>query len=243
MEPAAAGALYAAESLLEGAALLIKGITHPTLPIKAQLTRITSVPLPRSHHTVSVVKGRAYIFGGETDHGKLADNAMHVVILPSSGVLEADYTAYPARAANGWDDLPSPRKGHASTVIGDSIYVFGGEGEGITDEKGRVWVYHTVQNTWAFLDPTSDTLHPSQRTGHSVASSDFPGSKTAVTYQERAPQAPADPAKVVPTHQPIQIPGVQYSLLAGATMPAKTSSTMHWPLMSEHGHGAIYPHR
>jgi hypothetical protein len=197
MEPAAASVLYAAENILSGAAALVKGITHPTLPIKANLTRITSVPLPRSHHTISVVKGRAYIFGGESEPGRLADNAMHVIILPSSGVLEADYTTYPARSANGLDDVPSPRKGHTSTVIGDSIYLFGGEGEGVTDEKGRIWVYHTVRNTWTYLDPASDTLYPSQRTGHAAASSDLPSPKT-VTYQEKAPQAPADPSKVVP---------------------------------------------
>lgn len=197
MEPAAAGALYAAENLLQGAAALVKGITHPTLPLKANLTRITGAPLPRSHHTVSVVKGRAYIFGGEIAPGKLADNAMHVVILPSSGVLEADYTSYPARAANGLDDVPSARKGHTSTVIGDSIYILGGEGDSVTNENGRLWVYDTVRNTWTYLDSAPDSLHPRQRSGHSAVSSDLPGPKT-VTYQEKAPQAPADPSKVVP---------------------------------------------
>jgi hypothetical protein len=116
MEAGAAGVLYAAENLLEGAVALVKGITHPTLPIIANLARISSVPLPRSYHTVSVVKGRAYIFGGETESGKIADNDMHIVILPSSGVLEADYTKYPARAANGLDDVPNSRKGHTATV-------------------------------------------------------------------------------------------------------------------------------
>lgn len=66
MEPAAAGILYAAQDVLSGAAALVKGLTHPTHPIRANLTRITSVPLPRSSHTVSVVKGRAYIFGKAT---------------------------------------------------------------------------------------------------------------------------------------------------------------------------------
>ena len=99
MEPAIAGALYTAESLLEGAVAFAKGIAHPTLPLKASLAHITSVPLPRSNHTLSVVKGRAYIFGGESAPGTLADNAMHIVILPSSGVYEADYTSIPARPA------------------------------------------------------------------------------------------------------------------------------------------------
>jgi hypothetical protein len=144
-----------------------------------------------------VVKGRAYVFGGENETRRLADNDMHVIILPSSGVLEADYTSFHARAGNGLDDVPSPRKGHTSTVIGDSIYIFGGEGDSVADEKGRIWVYHTVRNTWTYLDPASGTLYPSQRTGHAAASSDLPGPKT-VTFQEQAPQAPADPSKVVP---------------------------------------------
>lgn len=63
MEPTAAGILYAAQDVLSGAAALVKGITHPTQPIRANLTRIASVPLPRSQHTVSIVKGRAYVFG------------------------------------------------------------------------------------------------------------------------------------------------------------------------------------
>ncbi|KAF1947978.1 galactose oxidase [Clathrospora elynae] len=197
MEPAAAGVLYAAENFLEGAVALVKGITHPTLPLKAKLARISLVPLPRSQHTISVVKGRAYIFGGETESGKLADNDMHVVILPSSGVLEADYTKYVARASNGLDDVPNSRKGHTSVVIGDSIYMFGGEVEGVMNEKGRVWVYDTVVNTWSYLDPAPGSLFPSQRIGHASAGSDLPGPKTT-TYTERAPQAPADPATVVP---------------------------------------------
>ncbi|KAF2621747.1 hypothetical protein BU25DRAFT_415777 [Macroventuria anomochaeta] len=197
MEPAAAGILYAAENVLQGAAALVKGITNPTLPIKANLTRITSVPLPRSQHTVSIVKGRAYIFGGETAPGQLADNDMHIVILPSSGVLDADYTSKPAQAANGFDDVPGPRKGHTAVVIGDTMYVFGGEGESVTNENGRVWAYHTVSSTWSFLDPAPGTLSPSHRVGHTSASSDLPAAKT-VTYQEKVPQQPADPSKNVP---------------------------------------------
>jgi hypothetical protein len=197
MEPAATGALYAAENLLQGALALVKGITHPTLPVKTNLTHINSVLLPRLHHTVSVVKGRAYIFGGESEPGKLADNTMHIVILPSSGVLEADYTTKPAQAANGLDDVPGPRKGHSAVVIGDSIYMFGGEGEGIGNENGRIWVYHTVSSTWSYLDPAPESLFPSHRSGHASASSDLPAPKTT-TFQEKSPQQPADPSKNVP---------------------------------------------
>lgn len=195
MEPAVAGALYAAESIVTGAVAFAKGITHPTLPLKANLTHITSVNVPRANHTISVVKGRAYIFGGEVEPGKLANNDMQIVILPSSGVLEADYTSIAAHPTQPGGAVPQPRKGHTAVVVGDNIYVFGGEG--VEPENGRVWVYSTISNSWSRLDPSSDTLSPSQRAGHAAVSSDWPGPKDVV-YHERAPQQPADPAKAVP---------------------------------------------
>jgi hypothetical protein len=195
MEPAVAGALYAAESILTGAVAFAKGITHPTLPLKANLTHITSVKVPRARHTISVIKGRAYIFGGEVEPGKLANNDMQIVILPSSGVMEADYTSIPARSAQPGGEVPQARKGHSAVVIGEDIYVFGGEG--VASEKGRVWVYSTISNSWTYLDPSSDTPVPSHRTGHAAVSADLPGPKDVI-FKERAPQQPADPAKAVP---------------------------------------------
>lgn len=196
MEPAVAGALYTAEHLLTGAVALAKGIRHPTLPLKANLTHISDAPLPRSHHTLSVVKGRAYIFGGETAPGTLADNTMHIVILPSSGVLNSDYTSIPARPAKSGGPVPAARKSHSAVVIGDRIYMFGGEGA--EPENGRVWVYSTMTNNWTFLDPSPGHLFPSHRAGHAAVASELPAPKDEVMWRERAPQQPADPAKVVP---------------------------------------------
>ena len=60
----AAGLFYGVETLMEGAVAAAKGIYDPTLPLKAKLVPISDVQLPRSHHTVSIVKGRVYVFGG-----------------------------------------------------------------------------------------------------------------------------------------------------------------------------------
>ena len=62
----AAGALYGVETLIEGAVAAAKGIYDPTLPLKAKLVPLNDVTLARSQHTISIVKGRAYIFGGKT---------------------------------------------------------------------------------------------------------------------------------------------------------------------------------
>ena len=95
MADVAAGVAYGIEKIVEGTALAVKGIYDPTLPLRATLVPLTSVSVPKAYHTISVVKGRAYLFGGKTssDEGEeeLADNDMHVVILPSSGVESADY--------------------------------------------------------------------------------------------------------------------------------------------------------
>ncbi|KAF2735083.1 hypothetical protein EJ04DRAFT_222949 [Polyplosphaeria fusca] len=224
MEGAVAGALYAAENIIEGAVALAKGLTHPTLPLKANLTHITSVPVPRSHHTLSVVKGRAYIFGGQDQTGQLADNAMHIVILPSSGVLEADYKSVPARALQPGGEVPRARKGHTAVVIGDSIYLFGGEGQGVEEEKGRVWVYRTVSNSWSYLDPAEGSTAPLPRSGHSAASSELPGPKDEVVYREKAPQQPADPAKVVPEPAEVDTWGTMFVVGGKSTTNGEAST-------------------
>ena len=63
----AAGVLYAVEHVIEGGLALAKGIYDPTLPLKATIRPVTDVNLPRVYHSVSEVKGRAYVFGGKTD--------------------------------------------------------------------------------------------------------------------------------------------------------------------------------
>jgi len=58
------GALYAVETLIEGTVAAAKGIYDPTLPLRAKIVPVSDITLPRSYHSVSIVKGRAYVFGG-----------------------------------------------------------------------------------------------------------------------------------------------------------------------------------
>ncbi|KAK5658548.1 hypothetical protein OQA88_1940 [Cercophora sp. LCS_1] len=68
--------------------------------MKGTWEKISGLPsLPRSSHTINIVAGNVYIFGGESaDARKPADNDMHVVTLPSSGA-PADYYTIKAKAA------------------------------------------------------------------------------------------------------------------------------------------------
>jgi hypothetical protein len=69
--------------------------------VRGTWQRIPLAPLPRSSHSLDVVAGTAYIFGGEAaDPRQPVDNVVHAVTLPFSGA-GADYYAIPARGQNG----------------------------------------------------------------------------------------------------------------------------------------------
>lgn len=177
MEPGILAAVYAAETAVEGAVAAAFGIAKATMPLKATFHRIpTSNPLPRSSHSLSIIKGRAYIFGGEIRPREPVDNVVHVYTLPSSGVLEADYQSIPAKASDG-SDVPAPRVGHTAAVVEDRIYVFGGRGgKEMTplEEKGRVWVFDTKMRHWSYLDPVKGSPYPEARSYHASVGNEHP---------------------------------------------------------------------
>ena len=66
MEPGVAAAAYGVETAAEGAIGASVAIAKPTMPLKASWRRVPSdTLLPRSSHSLSIIKGKAYIFGGE----------------------------------------------------------------------------------------------------------------------------------------------------------------------------------
>ncbi|KAK7744499.1 hypothetical protein SLS53_003383 [Cytospora paraplurivora] len=245
------------------------GLVHPhnDKPTqKATWERIDVPSLPRSSHSINVVSGNAYIFGGSLQPGgQPVDNDVHVITLPFSSA-GADYYAVKAKPApksevpavptviepsddgkgddatgeegekdladvpldpspnekgeeaitaseninDGPDsgpssakqpaqteevdrsslgDVPSPRVGHATAVIGNRIFVFGGRGGpdlAPLEEYGRVWVFDTKTHLWSYLDPLlpasplspafADKRHhyPGPRSFHSAAGVDQP---------------------------------------------------------------------
>ncbi|KAF3058424.1 putative kelch domain-containing protein [Daldinia childiae] len=123
--------------------------------MKGTWQHISIPPLPRSSHSIDVVAGNAYIFGGEAESSrKPVDNDMHIIVLPT-GSASADYFSVKAKPSpeqhvpepapiteedeiaaelkppnrsktNSLGDVPSARVGHASAVIGSRIFLFGG---------------------------------------------------------------------------------------------------------------------
>lgn len=170
------GTLLVAEQVVsttvEGAALATIGLAQSTHPLSATFTRITSEAfLPRSSHTLTVVSGHAYIFGGKTETGELAGNEVHIVTLPLTTRTEGepDYKCVPAL---GDDEVPGPRFGHSASAIGKRIYIFGGQGT--EDEKGRVWVFDTNSLYWSHIDPEPDNVYPPPRYHFGYAASANP---------------------------------------------------------------------
>lgn len=160
------GTLLVAEQVIsttvEGAALASIGLAQSTQPLSATFTRITSEAfLPRSSHTLTVVEGHAYIFGGKTQKGDLAGNEVHIVTLPLKTRTdgEPDYKCVPALGEMGEGQMvPQPRSGHSACAIGERIYIFGGQASGTDalDENGRIWVFDTNSLHWSSLDPKED---------------------------------------------------------------------------------------
>ena len=207
-ETAVTGALYGMETLAEGAIALAKGIYDPTLPLKALFSPITSVPLPRSSHSLAVVNGRAYVFGGESASGTRATNDVQVVVLPTSNVQEsADQKTIEAKATTEGGHVPEERIDHCAVSIDDCFYVFGGRTNSSSteplDENGRIWMFNTKLSAWTCLEPSSTSPRPPPRYKYAMIASSLPELSGPPTDHDTAPQAPLDPADVVPEpHEP-----------------------------------------
>lgn len=180
MEPGVAAAAYGVETAAEGAVGAAIAVAKPTLPLKASpWKKIPSdTSIPRSSHSLSLIKGKAYIFGGEFRPREPVDNHVHVISLPLSEHDNSDYRVIPAKSSEGTDGpIPAPRVGHTAATVDDRVYIFGGRGGKEMqplEEDGRVWVFDTKLNQWTFLDPAIGSPYPEARSYHAAASTEHP---------------------------------------------------------------------
>lgn len=138
MEPGVAAAAYGVETAVEGAAGAAVAIAKSAMPLKASWKRIpTDTTLPRSSHSLSIVKSKAYIFGGEQQPREPVDNHVHVFTLQSANNDEVDYQVIRAKPTTDGGAVPCPRVGHTASVVDDRIYVFGGRGGKAMKPTGR----------------------------------------------------------------------------------------------------------
>ena len=159
---------------------VLSGLAQPTQRLTATFAHVSSDAfLTRSNHTITVVSGQAYIFGGETEEGKLAGDEVHIVSLPlkrAGNEGKPDYKVVPSLGEGEDGKVPGARSGHTATAIGERIYVFGGKGEENKpiEEMGRVWVFDTNRLGWSYIDPSNDASIPPGRFLQGAATSENP---------------------------------------------------------------------
>ncbi|KAF2085458.1 galactose oxidase [Saccharata proteae CBS 121410] len=154
----AAGAVVAEQvvsTTVEAGAVAGVAIAQRTMPLKATFTRVAvSDSISRYRHSVTVVGGKAYIFGGLKGPGELTGNEVHVITLPSKATAkhnEIEYHCVPAIPAEEGGSVPHPRASHSACLQGDRIIITGGfdEKEMSLKEPGLVWFFDTTTLKWS----------------------------------------------------------------------------------------------
>ncbi|XP_042478384.1 tRNA wybutosine-synthesizing protein 2/3/4 isoform X2 [Macadamia integrifolia] len=92
------------------------------------------------------------VFGGFGGLGRHARRNESLVLEPFSGILNAINV----------EELPSPRLGHTSSVIGQYVFIIGGRGDP-TKILDDVWVLDTDKNKWTLLECNGNMFYPRQR--------------------------------------------------------------------------------
>ncbi|KAM7506258.1 hypothetical protein LguiB_005162 [Lonicera macranthoides] len=116
---------------------------------------IVGEPLERLYlwgHTACVLHKKVIIFGGFGGIGSHARRNDSLILDPICGKLEAVNVQGP----------PSPRLGHTSTVVGDSMFVIGGRA-GPTNILNDVWVLEAAKSQWRLLPCTGCAFPPRHR--------------------------------------------------------------------------------
>ena len=127
--------------------------------------------------TLSVVSGQAYIFGGESEHGKLAGDEIYTVSLPlkkAQNEGKPDCKVVPSLGEGEDGKVPGARAGRTACAVMERIYVLGGRGQGgkVVEEGARVWVFDTNTLGCSYVDPASDAEIPPARYLHGGVASE-----------------------------------------------------------------------
>jgi len=198
----AVGALYAVETVAEGAAIGVLAVAQSTAPLHLSFRKIHSPTngheLARCGHTVNVVRGKAYIIGGEQNIGGVGTIVALTLPVASStggeGTLEpqdfqivspelksserplAQQTSLGVASSRGGD---FNRIGHSSTAIDDKLFIVGGgsSSDGSAHSFDKFVVFDTLTNTYNILEADVSSCVdgiPPPRISHSATSSPLP---------------------------------------------------------------------
>lgn len=151
---------------------------------KAYWKLLSKVPaLPRSSHClVATPSGKVLLYGGELRPREPvdADDASKGVVRlydARSALLATKPTDWVTQKPAG-DNVPVPRVGAATTILGDNMYLFGGRGgvdmAPIAGEQAGLWRYSIgaegATAHWERLPAADEGDAPQPRSYHSMAS-------------------------------------------------------------------------
>jgi N-acetylneuraminic acid mutarotase len=108
-------------------------------------TELPDMPVARDHFHGAIVDGVFYAIGGRDTHIDATTPQVDAYDIASGSWTTLD------------TELPTPRGGFASAVLGSEILIIGGEGGGATFDT--VEAYDTQANTWRVLEPLPTARH------------------------------------------------------------------------------------
>lgn len=120
--------------------------------VQGTIGAATSLPVARAYHTSSAVRVRldtmVFMYGGKSADGEVLGDAWYLSL--------EDYTWSRLPTALSLD--PSARFGCSSAVIGESVFVFGGQDK---EEKFRadIWRYNTFDRLWHICHDDNISTH------------------------------------------------------------------------------------
>ena len=112
------------------------------------------VPNPRSGHTLTVMDGGAYLFGGMGEAGNRVDENGEEFFGPTNEVFYCRLEASGSRNPMRWErascggDAPKPRWGHTATVISKTEFVVIGGFHSDTNRFNDVHIFDTRKSMW-----------------------------------------------------------------------------------------------
>jgi hypothetical protein len=161
-----------------------------------------NLPLERVHHSIDVNSDFLMVYGGYSKNGTILGdiNLYHISSQSWSNpiirleccnqdgnvvdTIGADENInFPYLRPGFQGDFPLPRAEHASCVINEEMFVFGG----VTAEYGYmndIYKFNTKTLKWTVLDHLSGTQIPRRRAGHSFLSN--PSTNECILFGGRA---------------------------------------------------------
>ncbi|EGY17618.1 hypothetical protein VD0002_g375 [Verticillium dahliae] len=187
-------------------ATAVAALAKPTQPLKGTLSQIAAFPandsqlsLSRYNHTVTVIEGKAHMFGGQKQDSQLCSVDIHAIAIPTTGAAAAsEYACYPALAMKDIDTgemlVPARRTEHAACARGQYLVIHGGrDATGAVIDEDCIWLWDSRALSWSRIQaPSQIGKRLSPRYGHDI----FLAGKEDVLVLHGGRTGPESPADV-----------------------------------------------